>query len=203
MKTVIDRRILQSELLFWSREILCEYPPFELYTLLSGIYPFYSPKNEQLVTIRKIRVTNQEIRQNKFTQILNDKFETFMFEKTGINMGAFRTGAYQAGNSLEFDSYYLAYAVQHDPVPTWSGLVTDISIVNGEYEKLILLADDDSKAAIQSQFKLIKDITAVYLIMLFCLYICVYVPYLIKELSQIKKMQIITSLIPYRSLKQP
>ncbi|CAG9322472.1 unnamed protein product [Blepharisma stoltei] len=160
-------------------------------------YDFTNSWSEYKQASEILKKKGLEARISKFKILMSDKLKKRVFEGIDTYNMKLRLGDLAATNLVYFDAVYIAAAAQQ------MNTVNDIwNFVDSIYQLQVemgidyQMASEDSKDAINLQLSYIVYTTIMFSIVLISLYVFYYFPLLRHEKIVLKKLQIMTQIIP-------
>ncbi|CAG9311140.1 unnamed protein product [Blepharisma stoltei] len=198
LRNIINSQVLYIELSVWSSEILAEDSLFDLRDIIPEAYPFKEPEIKANEVYSALEYSISQLKNKKYNPLLSDAYMAKFYEHFSNSTNYMEHGALAGGNIITVDSSYMDNAHEKDWIGTWYNLMVELDELDLKYDILISSADSDSLSVIKSQLNWIIISLVIYIFFSLLLYLIFYLPFFRKEINNLKRMKVMSSIIPVK-----
>ncbi|CAG9317059.1 unnamed protein product [Blepharisma stoltei] len=185
------RRSNLRRLSMFSREILAHYIEFRM--------PHYFEFANAWTMVRDaeniIKLKHKELRESELRELMSSELEEKIYESVESSSEILKYGSEAAINSIIDDCENQGY-YKFLPTASAFALLADVVIIQNEISYEFELADRDSKDLIKERLNSIVYTTAAYSVTMCALFFCYYLPYLNKQVKQLNRFSILSTILP-------
>lgn len=199
MRTLINSQNLYQTLTTWASErIAFEIFYSDLCSIMGSSCTFSNADISFERVLDNLYQSNLLLRNDKFLNLVNDDYMELSFENSYKFNNVTKLGIFPAGNILMFEASSLNHHFS-DITKEWYSFYLSMQDLEIQHDDLIQIADKASDEIINQKFDLIILSLALYAIISSFLYFAIFLPFLLKEKSHLKKMQAVCEIIPVKS----